>query len=72
MFLIVGQINLIHGKEVNKVITRLFPMITRAKAFQAASRHSNPKSTKKRLETSSVSNAWGVDTLLPNVPTSEQ
>ena len=68
----IGQIGLTHRKEVNKVIARLFQMITRAKAFRAEGRHPNLKSTKKRIETSSVSNAWGVDTLLPNVPTRKQ
>ena len=54
------------------MIAKLFPMITRTKAFRAARRHLNPKLTKKKIETSSVLNAWGMDTLLPNVPTSEQ
>ena len=50
----IGQLGLTHGKEVSKVTPRLFPMTTKGKAFRAARRHPNPKSTKKRIETSSV------------------
>ena len=53
----IGQLGLTHEKEVSKVIPRLFPMITKGKAFQVARRHLNPKSTKKRIEISSVSSA---------------
>ena len=72
VLLIVRQIGLTHGKEVSKVMARLFPMTIKGKAFWTTKRHLNLKSTKKRIETSSISNVWGMDTFLHNVPTSEQ
>ena len=45
-------------KEVSTVMTRLFPMQTKGKAFRAVKTHLNLKSTKKRIEILSVSNAW--------------
>ena len=54
------------------MMIRLFPMQTKGKVFRAAKTHLNPKSTKKRIEILSVSNAWGVAILLHNVQTSGQ
>ena len=67
---VVGRIGLIHEKEVSTVMTRLFPMQTKGKAFRAVKTHLNLKSTKKRIEILSVSNAWGMAILLHNVQTS--